>query len=107
MAGPRGATRSDITKKMRVPLHGDILTTPVLDGTDTESTIKVANPGEKLAFQRTGTLECNIEFCLNGIDFQDTMIVNDATVTTFTSYPVTHIKVTRTAGTGKLVIVTR
>ena len=105
--GLRGATRKDVIQGMRKPFHGDILTTKELDATTSVEILKIANPGEVVAWQRAGTLTGTVEFSLNGVDFTDSTVFNTAAVGVFSTYPVRFIKVTRTAGSGKLVVVTR
>lgn len=105
--GPRGLTRKEVMQGMRKPFHGDFITTDTLDATTTVEILQIANPGEIIAWQRKGTLAGTVEFSLNGEDFVDSTAFNSTAVGSHSTYPVRFIRVTRTAGEGKLVIVSR
>lgn len=103
----RGARLQDVTKKQRVPGFGDILTTDVLNAVDTEEILSIANPGEVIAWQCNGSLVCDVEVSLNGADFVAAGTGAVATIASFSTHPVRFVKITRTGGEGKLVLVTR
>lgn len=106
---PRGITAQEITSSIKTPGAGDILTTPVLDAVTTIAILRVANPRQPISFQRSGDsdLECTVDFSINGVDFDSSLqeVVADESITTMSGHLVAYIKVTRTDGSGKLIVV--
>jgi hypothetical protein len=102
----RGLTLQDGIKGRRVPGFGDILTTQLLNGTETQEILSIANPGRKIAWQCNGSLTCNVEVSINGTDFVATGTGAVASISFFDTHPVRFIRVTRTGGEGKLILVT-
>lgn len=100
---PRGLTKRD-TLASKSFGAGDRISTINLDGTDTVDIISIGNPVEKISFQRNGTLQCTVEFSINGVDFQDSIAVTTNTIASYNTHIISHVKVTRTAGEGKLSI---
>jgi len=78
---------------------GTKLTSSKLDGTTTEETLIIGDPGSKLSLQTSGTLAINASFSINGVDFFDITAVT-TTPASYITHAVSHVKLTRTAGEG-------
>ena len=99
----RGATNKQVLATRQVGA-GERTSTGTLDGTTTTEIIKIGNPGSKISIQRAGTLQADVTFSLNGVDYEGTVAVTTAAIASYTDHIVTHIKVVRTAGTGKMTV---
>lgn len=103
----RGLTAGQISRDIKVPGFGDTITTSVLSASTTEEVISIANPGSVIAWQSKDTLAANIEISLNGTDYISAGTATAAGISSFNTHPVRFVKVTRTGGEGKLVLVVR
>lgn len=99
-------SKKQINSKLRSVGFGEILVTETLDATNTEEILTIANPSGQLSFQRNGDLECTVDFSLNGQDYPAglQLVIADATIYNFSTSVVKVLKVTRTAGSGKLIV---
>jgi len=84
---------------------GDKLSSKELDASTTEDIISLGFPAEVVSFQASGTLAGNIEFSLDGTNWTNTTAIPGSNVIgSFSSHLVLAVRVTRTAGAGKLSI---
>jgi hypothetical protein len=98
-------SRQDI-QSLQLPVRtGDKTITGVLDGTTTVQIVDLGDVFAKVSFQATGTLLGTIEFSLNGVNFANSTAIAAANaIASFSTHNVCSIRVTRTSGTGRLVM---
>ena|SRR5690606_9185524 len=102
-------SKQQINSKIRFIGNGDIYTTDTLDATTTEYILTIANPPEIISFQRTGDLQYTVDFSITGKDYPASLqkAVSDETITTVKDNLYKYVKVTRTSGSGKLIILAK
>ena len=97
--------KKDEVKRLRQPVGlDDLVSTGTLDATNLIELINLSMVTSKISYQRVGTLECTVEVSLNGADFESATAVTTAALTSYSSHNIKLIRVTRTAGSGRLVI---
>jgi len=104
MTDPRGYTRKQIERVKQVVKEGTSLSTIELDATTTTETIKFGIPVSKVSYCSSGGLAGTIIFSVDGVAFVDSTVFASGTPGSYNTHNVIAIKVTRTAGTGKLVV---
>jgi hypothetical protein len=95
-------------RKVRQPvLIGDMHVTKVLDGTNTVEIIELSSVAEKFTVQSSDTLDGSLEVSVNGVDYVGIGNFFAGTLVSYNSHLIMKVKVTRTAGSGKLSLVAR
>lgn len=100
----KGYSKRDVEKVRQMVRRGPVIITISLDGTDTEDILRLGGSVDKVSLQRTGDLQANVSFSVNGVDFQDTVAVTTNALASYSTHNVTHVKVVRTAGSGKIMM---
>ncbi len=99
------AIKKDEALKFRQPVGvDDVRSTGVLDGTTTTETMNLSMAASKISYQRTDTLQCTVEVSLNGVDFESATAVTTAALTSYSTHNIKAVRVTRTSGSGRLVV---
>lgn len=83
-------------------LAGEEQISTTLDATTTVHTFELTGPAQKVTVQSSGDLAYTVEFSCNGINFFGSTAVTANTPSTYSSNVVSVVKVTRTAGSGKV-----
>jgi hypothetical protein len=78
--------------------------TGTLDGTTTIEYISFSHPVSKLSVQSTGNLAGTIEMSINGVDWFTSTPFVAITPVSYSAHNISAVKVTRTSGTGTLVV---
>jgi len=106
MAGttPRGITKKQLETMYNPGSQNGVKTaTKVLDGSELTETIKFGDVVAKLTVQATDSLVCDVTVSVNGTDFVTALTAVDKVAPqSYEVHNVTAIKVTRTAGSGRL-----
>jgi len=106
MAGttPRGITKKQIETMYNPGSQNGVKTaTKILDGSTLVEIIKFGDVVAKLTVQSTDSLVCDVTVSINGTDFITALTgVDNSALQSYELHNVTTIKVTRTAGTGRL-----
>lgn len=88
----------------RAVLAGDKVITGDLSASPSVEIISLTGVAQKVTWQSLGTLAGNIEFSSNGTDFYSSTAFTANTAGSYNTHNVVAVKVTRTSGSGKLVI---
>lgn len=99
----RGYTRTDL-ERLYSPLSQHVKSvTEVLDGSNTEEIKLFADVCGKISIQASDTLVCDVEVSINGVDWVALATgVNKSAIVSYDTHNVSSLKITRTAGTGRL-----
>jgi len=100
----RGYTRADL-ERLYSPLtqHGIKAVTDTLDGTDTQEVKIFGDVASRVSLQADGTLVCTVDITVNGTDWiQIAAGVDKNAIVTYDTHNMSAMRITRTAGTGKL-----
>lgn len=106
-AEPRGYTRKEAQQARQKVSPGVKVTSVELDGTTTTEDIKLGTPAEQVSVQGTGTLAGTFEVSLNGTDFVAGGSIAVAAINNYSTSLVVAVRVNRTSGTGRAVVVAR
>lgn len=101
MSGPRGYTAREVAT---LNMNKSVAVSNELNASDTVDYIKLGDAASKITYQRSGTLECTVEISLNGTDWTAITAVTNSTILSYSTHNVSTIRVTRTAGEGKLTV---
>lgn len=85
-------------------LCGDEQVTDLLDGTNTVQIIELTGPATKVSLQSSETLAYDAEFSLNGSTFFGTVSVAAGVPSSYNTHNIGLVKITRTAGSGRVTI---
>lgn len=96
--------KDEVAKLRQLVAVDDIRSTGTLDGTTTTETLNLSMVASKISYQRTDTLQCTVEVSLNGVDFEAATAVTTAALTSYSTHNIKAVRVTRTAGSGRLVV---
>lgn len=102
----RGVVKKD-SKLARQPISiGDVQVTGILDATTTQEVIKLSIIAEKVSIQADSTLAGNIDVSIDGKNWVLAPLAISASpaIATYSSNLITHVRVNRTGGSGKLTI---
>lgn len=84
--------------------NGDIQDA-TLDATNTTADLILGITAEKVTYTMNGTLTGNISFSINGKDFySSTALAATGVPTTYNTHLVKVVRITRTAGSGQVVV---
>lgn len=82
---------------------GSLIVTGTLDAVTTSEIINLFSVVEKITFQSDGTLAGTIEFSLNGTNWDDSTAIGAAGVmVSYNTHNISAVRITRSAGSGKL-----
>lgn len=104
MTVSQGYTRKDVQQVRQNIATGQRDYTNELSASSTTEIIKLAGAMSKVTVQSTDTLAGTIEFSVNGRDFFGSTAFAATVPVTYSTNNFNSIRVTRTAGTGKLAI---
>jgi hypothetical protein len=85
-------------------LCGDEKLSGVLDGTNTVEILELTGPASKVTVQTSDTLAITAEYSLNGITFFGSQAAAAGVPVSYSTHNIGSIKVTRTAGTGRVTV---
>ena len=101
MSQPRGYTAKDVAT---LNTNKSVGVTALLDAINTVDVVRLGDAASKITYQRSGTLECTVEISLNGVDWTAITAVSTSAITSYDTHVVSTVPVTRTAGEGKLTV---
>jgi hypothetical protein len=96
--------KKERSKTRQLISTGAVLSSNELDGTTTEEVINLGIAASKVSYQSTKTLAGNISFSINGKDFFDSTAFTATVQASYITHNVVAVKVSRTGGTGRMVI---
>lgn len=77
----------------------------ILNASDPEVIMIFSNIAEKISFQASGDLAGTVEFSLNGKDFKESVAIPASNaIENYDSSLVKAVKISRTSGTGRIVV---
>lgn len=85
-------------------LAGDEQASGVLDAVTTIEIVELTGPSTKVTVQTTDTLAVTVEYSCNGVTFFGSTAAAAGVPVTQSTHVVSVIKITRTAGSGRAVI---
>lgn len=82
-----------------------VVSSNVLDATKTTDILVLQDPFKKISFQATGSLAGTVEFSIDGIHFFGSVAIPGANApASYEAHNVVFVKVTRTSGSGTVVV---
>jgi hypothetical protein len=85
-------------------LAGDEQITDTLDGSNTTSTIELTGPASKVSIQSSDSLAGNVEYSCDGKTFFNTTAFTAGVPVSYSTHNGGVVKITRTSGSGKVVV---
>jgi len=100
-----GYSKEEVQQITQRTRNGENRISETLDASNAEEIITLADVTEKVTFQGTGDLAGNLEFSLDGENFSNTTaIAASNALVTFNTHMIKAIKITRSSGSGKVII---
>ena len=97
------AITKEQARKVRQPVStGDLSLTISLDAVTTSEIKSLSISAEKISWVSDGTLAATVEFSIDGVTFFGSVAAAVAVPGSYNTHLVRAVRVTRTAGTGKL-----
>ena len=100
-----GYSKVQARRAKQAILSGDEQATPTLDGTTTTYTIDLTGPASKITMQSSGTLAYTYAVSVNGTNFDTPVAVAANVIASYSTNNVAVVKITRTAGTGRVTLI--
>jgi hypothetical protein len=103
----RGYTKKEVQTAQQKVSQGVRFVSVDLDATVTEEIIKLGEVAGRISVQATGTLVGSYEVSLNGVDFVAAGAIAAGSISDYSSTMAAAIKVKRTGGAGKAVVLAK
>lgn len=102
-----GLKKKDIQRKVQKVHLGTAVSSIELNGTTTTDVVEIGFPAEKITLVTTGGLTANVTPKIGDADANTAIAASGTVSTTTTSNMFAAVQITRTAGTGKVIILAK
>lgn len=102
-----GLKKKDIQRAVQKVHTGTTVSSSELDATNIEDRVEMGFPGEKLTLVATGDLAVNVTPQIGDADANTAIAVSSTAITTTTSNMFSSLKIERTSGSGRVIILAK
>lgn len=102
-----GLKKKDIQRGVQKVHQGTSVSSSTLDGTNTTERIEIGFPAEKVTLVTTGNLAANVTPMIGGANSNTAIAASTTPSTTTTSHMFSAVLISRTSGSGKVLILAK